>query len=340
MKLWSLIKKWLRKLFCKEKTSDVKPVTPAIVESIKEDEDMLRNSIIGAAGSSGEVLSLDFAEYTLNPAKSSITYHDNSSNGPTLGLLWTNIKIRGVSASPDGTKLYLHDANQAETYEMIGAGPWDFSSLSVGYTRTVDTQGMQTTPAWSPDGTRYYMISGQTSPKIVYQYNVSTPFSLASASYAGQSSVMSSVVTNDGYLDRFNKIGTLLLDGDGSQFYITDDGGFNTKIYGATMSTNFEVTTSSLISSTATPFQAQIRIWGGWIHPKGKLFVTAGIDSIDSYQLEKAFDFTTAVLQSRLTRADNNIWSRGVSVSDDLSKLVVYDCLSQREHYFSVYEKL
>ena len=94
---------------------------------------------------------------------------------------------QGIAFSTDGTKMYISDGDNDNVYEYSLSTPWSLASAS--YTGTsLDISEQDTTPsgiAFSTDGTKMYIVG--YNPDDVYEYSLSTPWSLASASYTGTS---------------------------------------------------------------------------------------------------------------------------------------------------------
>jgi hypothetical protein len=91
--------------------------------------------------------------------------------------------------SPDGTKLIITDdtGNRFSLYTMSSA--WDISTLSDAsnyLSFASETTGGRTT-AISNDGAHIYVFKYGTGSYLVYQYDLSTPWSPSSGSYSGNS---------------------------------------------------------------------------------------------------------------------------------------------------------
>jgi hypothetical protein len=316
MKIWYLIKKWFRKLFCKEEVNETtivepiiveeagvqSPAAPAIVEDIKEDEDMLRNSIIGAGGSGG-LASIDLSAFVHNAAKSSQIYNKSGDDfGSGISNL-TRALERGMEVKPDGTQVWLMDRAINEVVEVTLAGPWDWSSMNIT-ARSVPPSSSGWTnigppPIWADDGNLCYFHEdgGSVTGNIntVYQYTASTPYSIATLSYVGSSNVMSPLLTTAGALWEF-----MYPYEDGSGWTIIE---MPDKAYYVTMSTPHSLATASLVSTTAKVIPSidtsdPVR-WlnGGWFNPKGTQFAKGSIreKGVSVFELGTPFDVSTCV---------------------------------------------
>lgn len=88
---------------------------------------------------------------------------------------------------PDGTKMYITGNSNDSAYQYTLSSPWDittatYDSVSLNVSsQDSSTQGL----VFKPDGTKMYMVGDSTDR--VYQYTLSTPWDLATASYDGVS---------------------------------------------------------------------------------------------------------------------------------------------------------
>ena len=103
MIIWTLLKKWLRKLFCKEET--------------KEEEPMLSNAIMGAGGN-------DLPEFTFANAK-----YDAAKSADLGGVI--DRAPFGWSMSADGTKGYTHNRRD-EVSQVNFSTPFDATTATRG----------------------------------------------------------------------------------------------------------------------------------------------------------------------------------------------------------------
>ena len=123
----------------------------------------------------------------------------------------TVVDPTSVSFSPDGTKMLVL-GNAADTiYSYTLSTPWLVSTAvydSVSF--SVTTQEATPTGLFvKPDGTTFWVVGGTAD--TVFQYTMSTPWSLATAAYA---SVSASVTTQD------TNPGTLCFNGDGTRLFV------------------------------------------------------------------------------------------------------------------------
>ena len=102
----------------------------------------------------------------------------------------------GLVFSPDGTKLYMVSYNTDTVYQYTLTTPFDLSSGSYA-NKSLSVSSQDSNPQdmyIKPDGTKLYVL-GDTN-NSVFQYSMSTPFDLATASYDSVSFATTSQQTN------------------------------------------------------------------------------------------------------------------------------------------------
>jgi sugar lactone lactonase YvrE len=145
----------------------------------------------------------------------------------------------GLFFKPDGTAFYIagDSNNRIEQYAL--STPWDLSTKTNPLKRfsvsaqTTSLHGL----AFSSDGSKMYSLDAVFAK--IYQYTLSTPWEITSASYASKSFASG---TQDG-----TPTG-LTFKPDGTMLFIAGDA--NNRIYQYTLSTPWDVTTASYASTS------------------------------------------------------------------------------------------
>lgn len=125
----------------------------------------------------------------------------NLTTAPTSMTTPTSMTI-----SPDGTKIYIAEANLV--YELTMSTAWTLSTISyasVTYDTTTQTVTSEDI-AFSTDGTKMY-VANTTD---IYQYALSTAWTLSTASYAAKTFDMTNSGMTAGTTFAFNSAGTKL----------------------------------------------------------------------------------------------------------------------------------
>jgi len=225
-------------------------------------------------------------EYSLDP-RFNLKSADYMGNSFSVGSQDTT--PFGLTFNNDGTKMYMSGGANDSVYQYtlstafaVSTASYDSVSFNVG--------SQATTPrsvAFNNDGTKMYIVSGDT--KTVYQYTLSTAFDLSTASYDSVSFNISSQDTNTQGIT-FNN--------DGTKMYIV--GTTNKSVFQYTLSTAFDLSTASYDSVSfsvnnqdGVPFDLAFNADGS------KMYIVGNTnDSVYQYTLSTAFDVSTASYDS------------------------------------------
>jgi len=139
-----------------------------------------------------------------------------------------------MTFKPDGTKMYI-SGQHGIVYQYILSTPWDINTVSYD-NKNYDVTGQNWYPYgihFKPDGAKMYIIiNSGTGEGAVYQYTLSTPWDVSTASY---DSVSFSLSSNWWYDIQFKP--------DGTKMYAID--GTSDKVLQYSLSTAWDVSTAS-----------------------------------------------------------------------------------------------
>jgi len=140
----------------------------------------------------------------------------------------------GFRFSPDGTKMYVAGYNNDIVYQYTLSSAWDLStasyaSISYGATETTNTASL----LFNNDGTKMYLC--ERPSRVVYQYTLSTPYNVSTASYDSKSASLASEESTSLEDIAFNNDGTKLL----------AVGVNSAKVFQYSLSTAFDISTAS-----------------------------------------------------------------------------------------------
>lgn len=173
----------------------------------------------------------EVSEYDLSPAWdiTTSTYNNNVSYG-------TGNNFYSIHFKSDGTQLYnLGFSSDVTVRQYTLSTAWDITTASIVVSSILDLQGGQKNGLYiKPDGTTFYVAGGSTAG--VYQYTMSTPWSMATESYASIMKDISAQVTIAS--------GVFFKD-DGTKMYVTDV--FDSRINEYSLSTAWNVSTASYV---------------------------------------------------------------------------------------------
>ena len=226
--------------------------------------------------------------YAVGYDLSNATYDNVSSSIAEGGAQY------GIAYKSDGTRFYFIDNPTTTGYQYNLTTGWDVSTMS--YANKSFNFGNQDGGALaigiSSDGTKMYMI-GYSNDRV-YQYTLSTPYELNTASYDSVSFSVVSQVTNARGLS---------FKSDGTRMYIGDT--TSETIFQYSLSTAWDVSTASYDSVSLDVSTQTTAINSSDISQDGKYIVITGSAGSDTqiyqYLLSTAWDLSTASHDSTLT---------------------------------------
>jgi len=163
---------------------------------------------------------------------------------------------RRIEFKPDGTSFYTVDRNADSVYQYNLSTAWDLSTASnSGYSKYIGSQDVNPEGlSFKPDGTMMYLAGTQNSR--VYQYELSTPWRVDTASYTNKSVYLASYTYSNYEREcNFNPDGTILYAGRNS----------SNKLIAWNLTVPWDVSTASYAGSSA---EIQTAVGGGYGHFK------------------------------------------------------------------------
>ena len=196
--------------------------------------------------------------------------HNDRVNRHTLSTAWDVSTASFVGSSPntlsqvsqltdakfnnDGTKMYMADKSTNTIYQYSLSTAWNIGTASYD-NKSYDFSTQLTSDelncfVFNNDGSAVYLAELGTS-RDIFQYTLSTPFDISTASYASKSLSLASVASN-GYIGRQY----FQFTNDGSKLFLIHTfhpAGFVGKIYEYSLTTAYDISTASHTSVTYTP---------------------------------------------------------------------------------------
>ncbi len=168
-------------------------------------------------------------------------YNLSTAFDPTTASFTTSFSViaqesnmQGIAFDPSGSRMFLVGLDTDRVYEYLLEVPYDLTTAAFTG-KALDISGQETSPrtiTFDPGGDRMFILGVNTDQ--VYQYDLSTPFDLATAAYSGTSfSVTAQATSPEG----------LVFNSDGSKFFVIDDG--SDRIFQYQMSAPFDISTAS-----------------------------------------------------------------------------------------------
>ncbi|MDX1532731.1 MAG: hypothetical protein R3230_00835 [Nitrosopumilaceae archaeon] len=184
----------------------------------------------------------------------------------------------------DGIKMYSLSADDDNIRQHSLSTAWDISTASYNIVADLSSEGDNVLSIFfKPDGTKMYTVDSLVDADDIYQYSLSTPWDISTASY-------DSVSFNVGSQESVAH--AIFFKDDGTKMYIT--GTISDDVHQYSLSTAWDVSTASYDSSFSLSTQDTIPT-GLFFKSDGTkmYFVGAENDTVYQYSLSTAWDIST-----------------------------------------------
>ena len=200
----------------------------------------------------------------------------------------------------------------SKAYYDVGADAWDISK-AVYASRSFSVASQDTTPLgifFKPDGTKMYM-SGSLNDSV-YEYTLSIPWLVSSASYVQSFSVSAQVSSPAG----------LFFKSDGTKMYVLDFGGDDVNEYDLSSAWDISTASYSQNFSVATEDTSP---YGIFFKPDGTKMYVVGDNGndINEYSLSSAWDVSSASYVQNFSVASQDTNPQGIFFKSDGTKMYV-----------------
>lgn len=218
-----------------------------------------------------------------NPATASAWDLSNAQAAGTSPNL-EGSPVNGMAFNDDGTKMYVCDGGSSYTSQYTLSTAWDVTSAT--YASLFKNHAPENiTPyaiSFKSDGSKMYML-GLTGGAEIYQYTLSTPWKIDTATYDTVS-----------YVPTLGAVTGFELSDDGSKLYLLDDTTNTIYRYSLTSPWSLAAVTDDTNSKLISGQDTNIR--DIFFKPDGltMFMVGTGTDSVYQYTLGTAWDTSTA----------------------------------------------
>jgi|11BtaG_2_1085332.scaffolds.fasta_scaffold03265_2 hypothetical protein len=237
----------------------------------------------------------------------------------------------GFEFNDDGTKLYIIGSNNDRVYEHTLSTAYDISAVSYNSSDFFSVSSQETNPfavRFNNNGTKMYII-GDLNTKSVFQYSLSTAWTVNTASYDNVSFDTTTIADVRRPTD-------LLFKPDGTKMYIvctTQD-----TIHQYSLSTAYDISTASYDNVSVLFSSQNSRLYSFAFNNDGTKMYTAddGSNSLYQYSLSTAYDISTASYDN-LNFSVNSQASLPFSIAfnNNLSKVYVLNNSNDRLYQYS-----
>ena len=197
---------------------------------------------------------------------------------------------QGVFFKPDGTSMFVVGNTNDTVYQYTLSTPWDVSTASYA-SKSHSVASEETGPTgvfFKSNGTSMFVVG--VANNTVYQYTLSTPWDVSTASYASKShSVASEETSSRG----------VFFKPDGTSMFVV--GTTNDTVYQYTLSTPWDVSTASYASKSHSVASEETSPQGVFFRPDGtSMFVVGTVHAtVYEYILSTPWDVSTASYASK-----------------------------------------
>lgn len=213
---------------------------------------------------------------------------------------------RAMTFKPDGTTLYITGITNDKVYQYTLSTPWDVSTASYA-DKSFPVGTQDSSPLgmlFKPDGTRMY-ITGPDTDRI-YQYDLSTPWDVSTASYNFASFYVGGQDTSPTGID---------IKSDGTKMYVN---GYTTKnIYEYTLSTPWDVSSASYEGVSFYVGNQETQPYAVFFKPNGTYMYMCGLANGRVYQYSTSTDLlalrTYSLVDAVYTGQSGGAWGNNMT---------------------------
>jgi sugar lactone lactonase YvrE len=212
--------------------------------------------------------------------------------------------------SPDGLRMYVIGSTGDDVNEYNLSTAWVVSSAV--FVTSFGVAGQDTSPTglfFRADGTKMYVL-GATND-AVFQYTLSTPWSVATASY---DSVSFSVAAQE------ISPGAISFKPNGLSMYVVGNTG--DAVYQYTLSTAWNVSTATFLQSFSVSGQESVPTGMAFTGDGSRMFVTGGTgDDVNVYNLTAPWDISTSAFVGVFSVSAQDTSPVGIYIKPDGTKM-------------------
>jgi hypothetical protein len=227
--------------------------------------------------------------------------------------------------SPDGLKMYVIGSTGDDVNEYNLSTAWVVSSAV--YSTVFSVSGQDITPVglfFRADGTKMYVV-GSTND-TVFQYTLSTPWSVATASY---DSISFSIATQDivptGLSFRPN----------GLSMYVVGQTGDS--VYQYTLSTAWNVSTATFLQSFSVSGQETVPNGLSFTGDGSRMFVIGSTgDDVNQYNLTTPWDISTSAFVNVFSVSGQDTFPTGIYIKPDGTKMYIMGSTNDAVYQYTV----
>jgi hypothetical protein len=178
---------------------------------------------------------------------------------------------------------------------------------------------------FKPDGTKMYVVG--TNSDTVFQYTLSTPWSITTATY---DSISFSVTSQE------TAPQSVHFSSDGTKMFIYGSTGNNVRAYSLGTAWNVSTATYSYVFSITTLFGTQAKGMTFSSDGKKMYFIGATNQAVYQCDLPTAWDLTTAIVASGLGVSPQESSPTGIEISPDGKNIIISGSTNDRAYIYNL----
>jgi sugar lactone lactonase YvrE len=229
--------------------------------------------------------------------------------------------------SPDGLKMFVLGDSGNEVNEYILSTAWVVSSAVFAVTFSVSSQdGNPAGLFFRADGTKMYIVGDLNN--TVYQYTLSAPWSIASASY---DNISFSVATQDAAPSG------IFFKPNGLSMYMIGGATVPDSVYQYTLSTAWNVSTATFLQSFSVGGQDSAPSGLAFTGDGTRMFVLGDSgNDVNAYNLTAPWDISTAVFVGVTSTITQDTAVLGLYIKPDGTKMYIAGNSSNTVYQYTV----
>lgn len=218
---------------------------------------------------------------------------------------------QAIAFNADGTKMFIVGETGQDVNEYTLSTGFNLSTASYSQAFSVSSQELYPQGiAFNSDGTKMFIIG--TNGDDVNEYTLSTGFDVSTASFVDSFSVSAQDTSPRG----------VAFSTDGTKMFVV--GITNDSVYEYTLSTGFDVSTSSFVDSFSVSAQDTSPLDLTFNSDGTKMYIIGSTgDDVNEYTLSTGFDISTATYAQNFSVSSQDIAPTGITFNSDGTKMFV-----------------
>jgi hypothetical protein len=260
-----------------------------------------------------------------NTIVSNVDVANATYDGVSFSVAAEELTPQGLFFSPDGRKMFVIGATGDDINEYTLSTPWNVSTAT--YVTVFSVAAQDTAPNdlyFRNDGKKLYVVGGTND--AVFQYSLSTPWSIANAGYDGISFSVTGQETNPA---------GLFFKPDGLAFYIC--GTINDTIYRYNLVTAWDISTATFANSFSVTGQETAPHSLSFVDDGSRLFVLGDNgNDVTIYNVTTPWDITTSSYSTQFSVNSQDTSPFGLFVKPDGTKFYIVGNTTDTVYQYSI----